>query len=183
MKQYISEIDTARFGFKIAKIEDFNMPLAELLQTLKKDNVKMVIGRAKSSDTIKLNEMEDNGFRIMDTQQTFKYEIGKFPIIKIPVDKSITLREHTQADTEEIVNIAGNAFDNYGHYFADLRLDRLKCAEIYRDWARRSCLDDKVAKKIFVAQIDNKIAGFATFNTVGVGALLHGVCGLGAVSV
>lgn len=182
MEKYISTIDTERFGFKIAKIENFTMPLVTLLKDLKTNNVKMIIGRVKSADTIKLNEMEDNGFRVMDTQLTFKYEIDKFPIKRVSAGKSIVLREHTQIDTDEIVNIAGDAFNNYGHYFADLRLDRLKCAQIYRDWARRSCLDNNLAKKIFVAEIDKKVVGFATFNTVGVSPLLHGVCGLGAVS-
>ncbi len=182
MEQYISKIDTERFGFKIAKIDYFKEPVANVLVDFRENDVKMVIGRVKSSDIVKLNELENNGFRIMDVQVTYRCDIKDFKQNQSGKTESVNLRKYTENDVEQIVRIAEEAFDNYGHYAADAKLDRKKCCEIYKDWALRSCLDKNVADTIFVAELNGSVMGFATFKVNKEKGMKYASCGLGAVN-
>lgn len=78
-------------------------------------------------------------------------------------DSSVILREHHPDDIEQIVKINRRLIFNYGHYSADQKLDKQICLDIYKDWAYRSCTDKNVADKVFVAQVENKIAGYLSF--------------------
>ncbi|OQA48351.1 MAG: hypothetical protein BWY47_01060 [Bacteroidetes bacterium ADurb.Bin302] len=48
--EYISQLDTQRFGFKIAKLNLFNEDTALLIDKLKEVDVKMIIIRVDASD-------------------------------------------------------------------------------------------------------------------------------------
>jgi GNAT superfamily N-acetyltransferase len=62
-----------------------------------------------------------------------------------------------------VKQVAADSFRGYsGHYHADERLRRSQCDEIYTDWARRSCLSRDVAGEVLIADIDGRVAGFAT---------------------
>jgi hypothetical protein len=163
MENYISDLDTKRFGFKVAKIDSKHESIAEVIQELRKIDVKLILTRVKSWEIEKLNQLEDLGFRVKDTQVTYSYNLEKFNIENYNKSKKIILREFILSDTEEIVKIAKNSFNNYGHYAADSRLDKNTCRAIYEDWALRSCIDKQISDKIFVAEFSNEIVGFLSF--------------------
>lgn len=165
MEQYISTLDTQRFGFKVAKVDGNHPSLPELMRQFKKNDVRLVIARAKSWEIEKLNRLEGLGFRIKDTQVTYSFDLNKFNIEKFEKPKSIFIREFVLNDTASIVEIAKRSFDHYGHYAADTRLDKNECRLIYEDWALRSCTDSKISDKIFVAEFNNAIVGFLSFKT------------------
>jgi GNAT superfamily N-acetyltransferase len=182
MEEFISKLDSERFGFKIARAGVFREPVENALLKLRKLGVKMVIGRVKSGDIEKINDLENNGFRVMDTQLTYRRDTKDFVPEDAAAAEGVLLREFSAGDTGRIASIAEKAFENYGHYSADSRLDRNKCREIYRDWAQRSCLDKKAADIIFVAEVKGVVAGFATYRIHQDKTLKYVSCGLGAVS-
>jgi GNAT superfamily N-acetyltransferase len=179
MNELISRIDTERFGFKVAKITSFDRHTAGIVEELKGDGVRMIIARVKTADIQAVNGLEEMGFRVMDTQLTYRYDLDGYSARPLNLS-AVRIRSYENGDLEPIAAIAGKSFDNYGHYFADPWLDREKCREIYRDWAIRSCGDKTTADIVFVAQAGS-IAGFATYKIHEKDGISYAACGLGAV--
>ena len=163
MTNYISDLDTSRFGFKIAKINDFSVHPSIIMNDLKEQGVKLVISRINGNQIDLINSLEKVGFIIKDIQLKYKYDIRSVNITNKHLPKNFSIRESTIADLSDLVSIAKESFNAYGHYFADPKLDCIKCIEIYMDWTKRSCLDNKVADKVFLAEKGKNLIGFLAF--------------------
>jgi len=50
-------------------------------------------------------------------------------------------------------------------YFADDKLDNLKCNEIYTDWLKKCCKDKEIADDIIVAEKDGTAIGYLAIKT------------------
>jgi hypothetical protein len=163
VKDYISRLDTRRFGFNIARIDDPRILLDPALdEGLKTQNIALVITRIDSRESQTLDSLHAAGFTIEDTQFTYRFPYHG-PILRQPADPHITIRDATADDIPGFREIASQAFENYGHYFADQRLDRARCREIYPDWAERTLTDPSAATRVFVAEYDRRLAGFLSF--------------------
>jgi hypothetical protein len=161
MNKYISELDTNRFGFPIARVDVYPVETELFFSELRKDGVKMIISKIDLSNLPLINLLEKSGFEIKDVQVTYTFDyktdfIKRYP----PPTADCSIRFAEEADQQRLVEIAEESFVAYGHYFADNRLDPKKCGEIYTDWIYRSVYDKNVADVIFVAEIENEIAGF-----------------------
>lgn len=161
--EYISQLDTQRFGFKIAKLNLFNEDTALLIDKLKEVDVKMIIIRVDASDIEIINILEKIGFIVKDVQLIYNYVFKEDNEIKYYNKNNLILREFVENDLPQIIEITRHSFNNYGHYFNDNKLDRVKCLEVYLDWAKNCCLNKTVADKVIVAEKDNKIAGYLAF--------------------
>jgi GNAT superfamily N-acetyltransferase len=104
--------------------------------------------------------MEREGFALMDTLVYYTRSLDK----AIPEHSGqVTIRPFRPGEEREVVLIAGESFKGYfGHYHADMRLDRDKCDEAYVSWAERSCLNRDDTSEVLIAEMDGRIAGFAT---------------------
>jgi hypothetical protein len=164
VEQHISELDTKRFGYKVARINEFSTDYELILQKLKKFDVRLVISRINSNEIQLINKLEDKGFRIKDTQLILKHELNNTEQFKIDLnyEKNILIRESKISEAEEIAKIAFNSFEKYGHYSENLNLPLNKVAEIYYDWAFKSCIDKNVADKVVIAVENSKIIGFVS---------------------
>ncbi|MCE5299344.1 MAG: GNAT family N-acetyltransferase [Spirochaetia bacterium] len=181
MKELLSVIDSERFGFSVAKVDDFSAGPEKIIGGLKGLGVRLIIGRQPTSETGMINKLEDLGFRLMDTQVTYRHDIRDWN--KNPsVPDGYVVRPYADGDIEAVMHIAGGAFDFYSHYAADKRLDVAKVRQIYPDWAQRSCLKADANNPVFIAALSGEIAGFITFRTESSGRERYGVCGLGAVA-
>jgi len=150
---FISPEDSLRFGFNIAKVNEVgNFRKKDFLPLLKKQGVQLIISRVNSAHIDDLNFLEDIGFRIKDMQLTYKFDLDRQKINPGIAYPDIVVREASPVDIPSLCVISEQSFDNYGHYFADQRLDKRRCREIYSDWTRRSVLDTEVADKVFVAE-------------------------------
>lgn len=163
MNSYISELDSKRFGFKIAKINNFENTPDELVKELKCIGVKMIICRVACEQIALINQLEGLNFNTMDFQLTYKYDLKKFTFNKTPINSDFTLRKAEPRDKEPLKIIAAESFNQYGHYFADKRLDKTRCNEIYEDWVSRSIENKEVADIVFIAEKAKEIAGFLSF--------------------
>jgi GNAT superfamily N-acetyltransferase len=183
MTAHISQIDTQRFGFGIARIDDpVILRSPDTIPALKQQHVRLIITRIHSSRLEVVNALEDLGFRIKDMQVTWRSSPGQPPWLP-PPDPRFRIRNAIPADSNAFRIIAGNAFDNYGHYFADQRLDREVCRLIYPDWAARTLAESIAAQhKIFVATAGEEVTGFAAFQLAGGIGDRHAACIIGAVA-
>lgn len=180
--RFISELDSQRFGFNIAKVNEFNTTPENLLGLLKGNHVKLVISKINVNKLDLINELEDLGFQIKDIQATYKLELKDFIIDEDRNKNNIIIRDAQIDDIDQLEEIAIESFRNYGHYYADKRLDQKKTNEIYGDWVKRSMKEKGVADKIILAEINNEIAGFLSFKLYNKGDFKYAAGGLGAIS-
>lgn len=184
IKDYISDIDSKRFGFKIAKTSDFSEGIGLVVSELRKSGVRLIISRVKSADIELINEMEDFNFRIKDTQITLRRNLEGVEQLIEENNYNKTkfiLRQAVTDDKKAVGYIALDAFKNYGHYAANKQLDINKANKIYKDWAERSCNDKTVADYMFVAEMENRIAGFLSLKVNKENKTIIGIQHLGAV--
>jgi len=163
LEDFISKLDSDRFGFNIAKINNYVFEIEKTLNFLKENNVKLIISRVPLNNLKLLNELEKKGFEIKDIQATYKYKLINIQHNFAQISDEVKLRNAELKDSKELELIALDSFKNYGHYSANDKLDKNKCNEIYGDWITRSLTNSKIADKIIVAEVDNEIAGFLSF--------------------
>lgn len=180
INNHISSIDTERFGFKIAKINEFSENLENEIIGFKNSGVKLIISRVGCNNIALINKLEDLNFRIKDTQLTFVHDLNSIEE-EINNKKSVVIELAQKKDAEAIGKIALRSFKGYGHYSADNRLDSKKANEIYVDWAQKSCIDKNIADYMFIAKVDNCIGGFLSLKTIYKDDSAYGVHGIGAV--
>lgn len=182
INQYESYIDTKRFGFKTAKINNAENLTLDTFNLLKKNDFKFIISRVPSENIELINFLEDNGFRIKDIQLTYKFDLEKQEIKTHYLNKEINVREGESRDIEPLKNIAIDCFWEYGHYFADSNLSKADCMEVYKDWTINALLNKNVADKFFIAEFENKILGYLFFKLKSIENKYYSYSGLGAVS-
>lgn len=161
--EYISRLDTKRFGFKIARIENLKGDPRPIINDLKNQGVKLIIARTNIHDIETINTLEKTGFEYKDTQLKYYLPLRDKEEEKMNPNKTYKVRRATKKDVDELAAISEEAFDNHGHYFADTRLDRTKCINIYMDWTKRCCLDKSFADVVFAAENENEIMGFLSY--------------------
>jgi predicted GNAT family N-acyltransferase len=182
MTDYISQIDTRRFGFKIARINDATrLMTAGFIQLLKEQGIVLIIARIDSENLAAINALEDSGFRIKDIHYTWRHTAGE-PINDKYLNSNIIIRPAVTEDILPVSRIAQHAFDQYGHYFADQRLDKDRCREIYPDWAASSITNKRTADHTLVAVLNEKITGFISIKIAAKDGEKYSAGGLGAVS-
>ena len=182
INQFESYIDTKRFGIKTAKINNIEILTLETLNLLKKNDFKFIISRVPSQNIELINFLEDHGFRIKDIQLTYKFDLANQEIKTNYLNQEIKVREGNSRDIEQLTNIAIDCFWDYGHYFADPKLNKLDCMEVYKDWTSNALLNKNVTDKFFVAEFENRLLGYLFLNLKRFENKQYSFGGLGAVS-
>lgn len=182
ISEYVSNLDSERFGFTVAKINNFSQSPAATINALKKDNVKLIISKINCENLTLINQLECLGFQTKDFQVTYRYDIKNIGFSAADLQSEFIVREVQNNDIPTIANIAQVSFENYGHYFANKNLDPSRCREIYKDWAERSCTSKDVADRVLVADQNGTIAGFLSFKCYTENGKRYAAGGLGAVA-
>lgn len=156
-----STVDENRFGIRIARARITRETLPAALEFCRQNKVKLMIARSSIFDIAIAQDMERQGFLLMDTLVYFARDLIATPI---PSDTgSVLVRPVNPGEEDQVKKVASEAFRGYlGHYHADDRLDRAKADEGYTEWAVRSCLSREVAGRVLVADLNGKIVGFST---------------------
>ncbi|MFH1540162.1 MAG: GNAT family N-acetyltransferase [bacterium] len=158
----LSAIDEERFGIRSARATYVTLEtLPSLMDFCRKNSVVFLIARCLSTEIHAVQEMEREGFLLMDTLICYKFDLKKTPI---PPDEGKIIIRPFQPGEEDVVRAtATDSFrEYYGHYHSDKRLDRAKCDEVYSSWAYRSCTLSDVANEVLVADEKGSILGFAS---------------------
>jgi hypothetical protein len=181
IEKYISPLDTKRFGFKVVKSDFSETDPESAINELKKHSVVLVISRIEGKNLKLVNKLEDLGFRVKDNQLTYKYDLKNFKPNEIKLTENYYIREVKETDIPALMRFTEESFDGYGHYFADNKLDKKRCMEIYKDWVQRSCTDKNTADKVFVAEIEKEAVGYLTFKIFEKNNSKYAAGGLGSV--
>lgn len=158
MHNYVSNLDSERFGFKIAKFyNDIKNPEV-VVRELNKSSIKLIIARIDFSNINLINQLERIGFIYKDAQVTFNFDLQK----KLPGKNHnlFSIVSYNDRHLREMIEITKKSFNNYGHYFADDKLDKQKCADIYTDWIKRCSENKEIADEIIVAEKENVAIGY-----------------------
>ncbi len=180
--KYISELDTRRFGIKVAKLPNDLNSIIDLLNSFELLSVKLVIARADLDNIRKIQELQQLDFKLMDVQLTYK--ISKSLINSksdLLLNPNVIVREFHNSDLETLKKIAYQSFDNYGHYSVDPKIDKAKAREIYIDWIERACLDKQVADIVYVAEYEKNPIGFLSFKILNTNETFYAAGVIGAV--
>ena len=157
----LSQLDSDRFGIRVARSHITSENLADVLEACRDENVSLLIARCATSDLRTVQVAEEHGFFLTDTLLYYRCDLHKLPMPALK--KECHVRPLLAGDAEQVQRVAAQAFQGYmGHYHADPRLDRRKCDEAYRSWAERSCVPGSTADKVLVAEYSGQVAGFGT---------------------
>jgi RimJ/RimL family protein N-acetyltransferase len=162
-KVFLSDIDKERFGIRTARVVGVTVEsLSSILEFCRKEQVKLLIARCSMSDLETAQNMEREGFLLMDTLVYYTIDLTKK---NIPSDNGMVyFRPIRAGEEEEMVSVAVESFRGYfGHYHADHRLDNNKCDEAYVDWARKAYASRGSDDNFLVAEIEDRIVAFGVF--------------------
>lgn len=176
-----SELDSSRFGIKIAKIKGIENCKIEILEQLKSLGFQMIIARIPSKEIRTIGFLETQGFRIKDIQITYKFSIKSSSINHSFCNPGVLVRDARAEDLSYLLEMATECFQDYGHYFADENLDPARCIEIYQDWTKRALLNSNHNIKFFVAEFNHEVVGYLFLTEEKMKNFTYAVGGIGAV--
>jgi GNAT superfamily N-acetyltransferase len=156
-----SELDSERFGVRIARAQVAGDSLPRVLDFCASEKIDLLIARCTTSDLGAVQEMGRNSFLLMDTLVYYGFDLSTKKIPDEPI--GCTVRPLRTNDRDQVCLVASQAFKGYtGHYHADPRLDRRKCDEGYISWAERSTTSERAADEVLLAEQDGRVIGFGT---------------------
>lgn len=185
--------DSEFFGIRMARIdyivasaaapELIDAAVNATLTACREAAIPHVTARVDVEDIDSVDLLERRGFRLMDALVTYRMRPKK----EHPKDvrEVGVVRDFEARDTDEVLDIAREAFTGYGGRFQhDPHIPADRAAEFYLEWARK-CITREMADKLLVSvNSEGRIIGFLFFrrrepaSTVGRVPILGG--GLGA---
>jgi len=174
----LSPLDTARWGVVTARASGVTAAaLPSVLDFARANAVELLVARCDADDLGAAQAMEDAGFRLMDTLVCYARAVGAGRADAAGADHAV--RAVRADEAARVRDVALATFRGYrGHYHADPRLDAAQCDDLYADWAHRACVSRDSADAVLGADVDGRLAAFATmrFNSASEGeGVLFGV--------
>jgi len=163
MQKHLNKIDSERFGFRVAKFTNNIENPDSVMDELKKISTKLIIARIDFKNIKLINQLEKIGFQYKDAQVTFSFNLNR----ELPAyeQNDFLLTTYDKKYLSQIIKITKSSFNNYGHYFADDKLNKEKCLEIYIDWIKRCCENEEVADNLIVAEKNGEAIGYLALKT------------------
>jgi GNAT superfamily N-acetyltransferase len=163
MSEFLSKVDSDRFGFPIARATVHDVAgLDGFIRQCIGASVRMAIIRCSCEQVGLVHSLEGMGARLMDTLVYFRRNLRKG---QLPAElRSNPARLAGAGDLPQLESMARLIFKGYqGHYHADPLLDQSKCDDGYAEWATSMCQDDGPNSAVMVCdQSEGQLAGFAT---------------------
>jgi GNAT superfamily N-acetyltransferase len=158
----LSDIDSKRFGIRVAKLfVKVQDSIESAINWCELEKVAMVITRCATTDIGQVQKMENFGFYLTDTLVYYKNRHLMVADEVIPGGYSWRLA--SASDAELVECLAAKTFrDFFGHYHADPKLNKRDADLVYSSWAANSCVDCNLADVIFLISYGEKVIGFLT---------------------
>lgn len=171
----INALESARFGIVAARLTDHATPLALVNEAARALGVQMITVRVDSNALRRVQELEEDGFRLMDTLAYYGRDLAD-PLEPAPAPANEIIRLATPEDKTAIARVALAAFTNFiGHYHADVRLSAVAADAAYVEWAVNSAAHCSDSSPVLVALVDGKIVAFLTLNLASAEIILNAV--------
>ncbi|MGZ3771516.1 MAG: GNAT family N-acetyltransferase [Bdellovibrio sp.] len=157
-----SPLESQRFNVKAGKIKVSSpKDVTPIVVDAKGQGYQFLSCRVPTTDVFLFQELEKNGFFLTDTLIYYKRSTKD---LKNESEWRSGIHEPNFAD--EISSVAEKAFEGYpSHYAMDLKLNQQAVGEIYKDWAKRSCLDRSMATDVLAKFEENKIISFVSLKS------------------
>jgi hypothetical protein len=131
---------------------------------MRDDGVKLVVTRIPLEELALLHEFEAAGAEVMDVQSLYRFDYARSGPIRTNVLRDdVVVVPYRPDHRADVLELTAASFSQYGHYYADPRLDESTCLAVYVDLARRNCEEPGVSDLVLVAEIDGQTAGYLTF--------------------
>lgn len=159
----LNALETSRFGMVAAHLTNQATPLAEVNDTAAGQGVRMIVTRVSTTDLARVQKLEADGYRLMDTLVWYGRDLTDLPD-PAPSPGGEVIRLATPQDRAAVAAVSACAFQGYfGHYHADARLDDTAADDVYVDWASRSTAASADPRTpVLVAEQGGRIVAFST---------------------
>lgn len=158
----LNPLEAARFGIVAARLTDPKAPLAQVNQAARRQGVQMITARVDSRDLHRVQALEEDGYRLMDTLVYYERDLADLPA---PPDSppQERIRPARPEDAEAVADIARAAFAGYyGHYHSDPRLSSEAADAAYTEWAQTSIARTDATSPALVAEHAGRPVAFLT---------------------
>jgi RimJ/RimL family protein N-acetyltransferase len=163
--------DSDHFGFDIVRLNHIlAAPIAEnpaeILEALldaalaecAKNNTTAIHTRIPLDEIRLIQLLERFGFRMMDVQVTYCFDLQKQDIVDFK-DKCV-IRGYQNSDKETFVDLARTAY-TLDRFHADPHLSKERSDELHAQWIKNSC-EGQIADYVVVAEVDGQPVGYTT---------------------
>lgn len=153
-------LETDCFGIRCARVDDAHAPLAAINAAARADAIDYLSVRVSTDDIARVQALEDDGYRLMDTLVYYRAPLS-MPPISSPNPKGVDIRFANADDAEAVSAVAANAFEGFfGHFHADARLSRQASDAVYSDWAKSCVMTQTATLPTLIAHSSGQIIGF-----------------------
>jgi len=160
-------LETKRFGIRCARVVEVSTPLAEINRLAREQNISFLSVRVPTDEISRVQALEDDGFRLMDTLIYYKTSLSREPYEPSGLE-AIHFRMAEAPDAEAVARVAAQAFMGfYGHFHADTRLSASDSDAVYIDWAAESVRNAVSDLPVLVAEAEGQIIGFLASKRIG----------------
>jgi len=162
----LSEADSNRFGLRIVRghLDDNPELAARLLQEVDDAAAQIAIFRVPAGSTRLLHQLLASGLSPIhaDTLVYHSRHLSE-PITDEPTTPAWNIQLATVGDSPGIAAVARQSFDSYrSHYHANPRLDPVRIAEGYAEWAISFIRQNSPELETWTAQREGQVIAFAT---------------------
>ena len=134
----INSLESARFGIVAAHLTDPKASLQQVNVSAREREVQMITARVDSNDLARVQMLEDDGYRLMDTLVYYGRDLSDLPEQGASPEGEL-IRSAKPQDAAVVAEVAREAFAGYfGHYHSDPRLSRDAADAAYIEWAEKS---------------------------------------------
>lgn len=155
-------LESSRFGVVVTRLVDPDAPVDAINAAALGMGAQMVTARIDTRNLRRVQVLEADGYRLMDTLVYYRHALGSVPAWA-GVPAVSTVRRATPEDAPAVAEVARMAFARYGgHYHADPRLDDAASDAAYVEWAERSIAAADSRDPAFVVLHERQIRGFLT---------------------
>jgi len=155
-------LESERFGARIAHVTDPHVALDQVNIAAREDAIDMLTLRIDSSAIARVQDLESDGYRLMDTLVYYERALDDLPPLG-PAPDTELIRLAVPDDAAAVAHVARLGFKGYsGHYHTDPRLSSEAADAAYTDWAEKSIIGCDDTAPVLVAETEGVITGFMT---------------------
>ncbi len=154
--------DSAFFGMRIARVEVTSLTASQVesvLQWSQQNRIRCLYFLSTLDDRVSVKLAEIHQFNLVGIKAVLCWEAGQNTPPPIPPKNPASTRPFQKSDLEELIDIAGHAFQD-SRFYLDGHFTTEQASSLYREWIRKSC--QGYADRVFVSQSGQGPAGFIT---------------------
>lgn len=162
--ELISLIEVDSFNSDIFNLKMFNVyvynegvDVSNIIDLAFKNDINHLSVKISTSNKTLLHKFEENGFKLMDTLVTYRFEYSKKVLINM--EHQCILRDAQKDDLKTMMDFAGNSF-KIDRFHSDPSLDKSAADRYYSKWIENSV--NGLSDRVIVAEINNEVVGFTT---------------------